>query len=67
MNMLFVDVIAWIFGVSSTILIVLRIIGWLTYTDIDKIHDAAKGIITTFPVFWPSVISVLCWAWLITN
>ena len=64
--MQFVSMLAWVFGVAATALLVLRIIGLATYREIDGVRDALKGRRATFPILWPAVTAIVCWAWIIT-
>lgn len=66
MNMQFVTVLAWVFGISSSGLLVLRIIGMANYDELDKARDALRGMRATFPMLWPAVTAVVCWVWIIT-
>lgn len=67
MNWQFVTVLAWVFGVLSTMLLVARIIGAITFTEKDRLRHAMRGEEVTFPMLWPSVIAIVCWAWIITT
>ena len=61
----FITVLAWIFGTLSGLLVVVaRIIGFMTYTEIDKTVDALKGYRREFPVTTPGIIFIVCVAWL---
>ena len=62
---LFLHIIAWVLGICSTLLLILRIIGALTYSKTDELIDKLKGQKTTYPIIWPSIISVICWAFII--
>ena len=66
MNIQFVTILAWIFGVASTILLIARMIGAATYDEIDEARDALRGRMATFPMLWPAVTSVVCWIWVLT-
>ncbi len=61
----FLHIIAWIFGVCSTLLLILRIVGAATYSKIDKLLDDIKGQKRSWPVMWPAIISIICWAFII--
>lgn len=60
----FITTLAWIFGISSFILLLARIIGAITYSEHDRAMDALKGVVATFPLHWPFIITVICWVWL---
>ena len=66
MNTQFVTMLAWIFGIASSFLLLARIIGAATYDEIDEMHDALRGIRRTFPVLYPAVTAIICWTWIIT-
>jgi len=58
----FLNAVAWVFGVASSGLVVIRIVGFLTYTELNRLHD----IVTyrrerTFPIAWPLTIAIICW------
>lgn len=61
----FITIIAWIFGVLSTIFTLARIYGYYTYSEMDELRDALKGQKATFPVVIPGSIAIICWAWVI--
>ena len=60
----FITVLAWIFGSLSGLLVVARIIGFLSYSEYDKTVDAINGFTRTFPVVTPGIICIICVAWL---
>jgi len=66
MNMQFITVLAWIFGVSASLLLVARIIGKATYDEIDEFRDMIRGRVAYFPLLWPAVTAVVCWSWILT-
>jgi len=66
MNMQFITVLAWIFGIASSLLLVARIIGKLTYDEIDEVRDMLRGRVAYFPMLWPTVTAVVCWTWIVT-
>lgn len=66
MNMNFVNALAWIFGFAATLLLVARVIGYMTYDEIDEAHDALRGRKATFPMLWPTVTAIVCWVWIVT-
>jgi len=63
----FITIVAWPLAVLSTLLIILRIIAFFTYRELDKLKDQCKGIYRSFPIAKPSLIALISWAWLFTN
>ncbi len=63
----FLTIIAWIFGVLATLLLILRIIGALCYDERAKLLDNLKGVERAFPVAIPGTIAIVCWAWIISG
>jgi hypothetical protein len=64
--MQFVTLLAWIFGVCATLVLGIRIYLAVTYSKLDSLRDAINGVSRSFPIFFPAVASVVCWAWIIT-
>lgn len=65
--MKFLDVTAWIFAMLSTGLIALRLVGIATYSDLHKLQDQLRGIQRTYPLKWPGVVAIVCWAWIVSG
>lgn len=65
--MKFITNLAWVFGVLSTLLLIARIYGALTYTKFEKLIDQLNGVKASFPIKWPSLVAIVCWVWIITN
>ena len=63
----FFTVLAWIFGVASTFLVVLRVLGRLFYTELDMIHDMGRGLVRSFTIVKPLQVAIVCWAWIFTR
>lgn len=62
----FVTVLAWFFGCWSLLLIVMRIYARTIYTDLEKSIDRAlKGGEYEFPLVTPTVITIICWSWVL--
>lgn len=61
----FIFVIAYFAAIMSSLLLIFRILGFLTYSKRDRLLDQIKGIRSTFPVFWPFVISFVAWTYII--
>lgn len=60
----FVTILAWIFGCTSTAFVLLRVIGYFTYTELDKLKDAMNGQVAKFPIIKPLILAIVCWAWI---
>lgn len=63
----FLILLAWIFGIGSLFLFLVRIIGFATYTEMDRFMDLREGVRSEFPMLWPAVVSAICWAWIISQ
>lgn len=66
MNPTFITTLAWIFGFLSTLVVVLRIWGYLSYTETDQYFDMLKGVRKEFPLMIPIIIAIICWVWIFT-
>lgn len=62
----FLNIIAWVIGLGSTIFLIGRIIAAFSYSEMDKLIDKIKGVTRTFPIMWPAIVSLICWAFIIT-
>lgn len=62
----FVTTLAWIFGVAATLLVVGRLVMSGRRTEMDRLRDHLDGVVTTYPVLWPTVVAIICWAWVAT-
>jgi len=63
----FITILAWVFGVISSLVLVLRIYLFYDYDEIAEFRDAMKGMKRTFPITIPASISIICLAWLFAN
>jgi hypothetical protein len=63
----FITTLAWFFGILSTLFTILRIVGFMMYSDLDKIYDKMRGVKTTYSVRIPGLIAILCWSWIISQ
>ena len=62
----FYTTLAWIFGVGSALLFILRIVAFVNYDEHMQLRDRIDGIDRSFPVFWPLVSMVVCFTWILT-
>jgi len=62
--MTFLHIIAWIVGIGASIVLALRILGALTYSETDELIDKMNGVRRTWPMTWPAIISLICWAFI---
>ena len=63
----FLTIIAWIFAVLASGLLALRIVGFCCYSEWDRLRDNLKGVEASFPVTWPGIVAIVCWAWIGTT
>ena len=63
----FWNVVAWVFGILSTLLVIGRILSYYTYTDEDRMIDALNTENVAFSLFYPGIVAIICWAWIITG
>ena len=64
----FVTALAWIFGVLSTALLILRVVGLITYTgSVLELRDNLNGVERVFPLSVPTVTAIICWTWVLTS
>lgn len=57
--------LAWIVGIPAVLLLVARVVGAATHDELDREHFRLKGQRITFPVFWPALISLACFVWIV--
>lgn len=61
----FFHIIAWVLGVGASLLLVIRLFFALTYSETERILDKMNGKVVTFPVKWPAIVALVCWAYII--
>ena len=62
----FVTVLAWIFGTLSGLLVIGRIAGAMSYSNLERQLDLIRGRVVTFPVMKPGILFIVCVAWLLS-
>ncbi len=67
MNTQFVTLLAWVFGIGATILVIGRVYWAATYSELDRRLDLMQGVRVTWPIMKPLVVAIVCWAWILTN
>jgi len=68
MELKYIYVLAWIFGVLSTIFTILRIIAYFNYSELDKLKDKMTyGTEATFSILKTGIVMILCWTWVLIN
>ena len=66
--MTFIDVLAWFFGSLSTLFFLVNFICFLSYSSsMTKRLDTLNRKERIFPMRKWLIISVICWAWLISK
>ena len=63
--MTFINALAWIFGTMALLLLVLRLLALLAYSERDRLLDNMRGVERTFPVTAPGAVAIVCGAWLL--
>jgi len=65
----FITVIAWVFGIWSTVFVVARIVAGRAYqtNTLKQIRDKMDGIQRSFPWMKAAIIAIVCWAWILTQ
>lgn len=63
----FFNIIAWALGIASTLLLILRILCFWTYSDLEAAKDSLRGVRRVFPMKWPAMLALICWAWIIAK
>jgi hypothetical protein len=63
----FIDIVAWVFAILSTLFVIGRLIGYFFYDDLDRLRDSLKGVHAEFPIINGSIVALICWAWIIAG
>lgn len=63
----FIDILAWIFAVLSTLFVIGRLIAYSMYDELDKLRDKMNGVVASFPIINGSIAAIICWAWIIAG
>ena len=63
----FLTVLAWIFGCGSSFIIFVKIVGALTYSDLDMHKDRMNGCEKNYNCTRQFIMAVVCWAWIFTH
>jgi len=68
--MAFLDALAWVFGVLSSVVLALRLLAaWIYfYTETGKMEqlvDACNGRRRSLTFLGPFIVTVICWLWVI--
>ncbi|OGM10626.1 hypothetical protein A2Z67_00020 [Candidatus Woesebacteria bacterium RBG_13_36_22] len=64
--MKFLHILALIFGIMSTLMLLTRIVQAVLYSPLDRLRDDLKGVRRRFPIGWPLIIAAICWTWFFT-
>jgi len=66
--MSFIDILAWLFGSFSTLFFFVNLFCFLSYnSSMTKKLDTLHGKERIFPIRKYLIISVICWAWIISK
>ena len=63
----FITILAWIFGVLAGGFTILRVVGYCTYPDIERLKDRMSGKEVSFSVSIPGSITIICIAWVLSH
>lgn len=63
----FLTNLAYAFAVLSGLLVVARIVGYYTYSELERMLDDLNGIKRTFPITTPGITFIVCICWIISN
>ena len=63
----FLDIVAWILAILSTLFIIGRLSAFFLYDDLDRLRDRMRGIKAHFPIIKGGIVAVICWAWIIAG
>jgi hypothetical protein len=63
----FLTIIAWVFGVLSSLLLLLKVLTAAMYSEQERRLDACRGRKRVFPIMKPLVLAVICWAWILSR
>lgn len=67
MVFMFVTILAWIFLVLEGLLLVVKILSAVTYSEMDKLRDQLKGFTRSWPIGKNLVIFFICLAWILAR
>jgi len=63
----FITGLAWVFGILSTLLVIIAFIWAFKYSgSAEEMKDRAKGIKKSWDAKKPFIIAVICWVWIFT-
>jgi len=64
---MFLTVLAWLFGIPSTIFTGIRIVGYLHYSELEQLRDRMRGFKRSYSITISGTIALVCWAWIIST
>jgi len=67
--MTFVNILAWVAGIISSLWVVAAWIGSALYKGdrLGQARDMLNGVKRTYPWGKPAVVAIICWAWIIAG
>ena len=57
----FIDILVWIFAIVSTGYVVLRLIAYCMYDDLDRLRDKLNGVHAQYPIIYGSIVAIISW------
>jgi len=64
---IFINILAWVFAILSTLFVIVRLSGYFLYDDLDRLRDSLAGVHAEFPIINGGIVAVICWAWIIAT
>jgi hypothetical protein len=64
---IFIDILAWVIAVLSTLFVFARIAAYCFYDELDRLRDKINGVQVHFPIINGSIVAIICWAWIIAS
>ena len=61
----FIDNICYLFGIVNIVLVILKLLQQLGYSDIQKSLDAINGVRATWEYKYNITIIIICFAWIL--
>ena len=60
-------ILAWIFGIISTLWAALLIFAHMSYSEFDKLRDNIRGYERVYNFRPYVIVAIVCWAWILSQ